>query len=232
MDASRALTILDKHAAEFNFPILDNAYVDFAAARLTAFRSRMDWLVIFEILGYSIKELAFVNDLYAYGSCPERAGYITEDAILTSTEGEPLFDPETNEFLADWSNWSVSVAGRTLRFAPTLAEYSAAGISIDAPPGRGSLSEAELLRFLVHELGAEALFRTDEQLLSHFVRCSALQKLIQTQTWQHPDVAGGEKPSENTSMQSLIRCLVESNPASFDVGKPNTHWQRWTRVRS
>ena len=33
MDTNQILEDLDKHASEFNFPVLDNAYVEFAATR-------------------------------------------------------------------------------------------------------------------------------------------------------------------------------------------------------
>jgi hypothetical protein len=46
MNTTQILKDLDKHAREFNFPVLDNAYVEFAAARLTAFRSDKDWLLV------------------------------------------------------------------------------------------------------------------------------------------------------------------------------------------
>jgi len=49
-----------------------------------------------------------------------------------------------------------------MSFSPSREEYSQAGIVIDREPGRGSLSEIELLRFLVHRLGKERFFVSDE----------------------------------------------------------------------
>ena len=107
MDSKQILEDLDKHAKEFNFPVLDNAYVEFAGARLSAFRGARDWLIAFEVLGFSVKEVMFVNDLYAYGSCVAREGFISEQIPFTSTAENPLFDVETNECIADWSRWSI-----------------------------------------------------------------------------------------------------------------------------
>ncbi|MBV9301226.1 MAG: hypothetical protein JOY62_08175 [Acidobacteriaceae bacterium] len=115
MNTNQILADLDKHAFEFNFPVLNNAYVEFGAARLTAFRKAQDWLICFEILGFSTREIAFVDDLYAYGSCIEKGGYISESVPLTSTEERPLLDRETNECLADWSNWSINLYGERMR---------------------------------------------------------------------------------------------------------------------
>ena len=106
MNTNQILEDLDKHAFEFSFPVLDNAYVEFAAIRLTAFRGARDWFICFEVLGFSIREIAFVDDLYAYGSCIEKEGFSGEEIPLTSTEEQPIFDRETNECIADWSGWS------------------------------------------------------------------------------------------------------------------------------
>jgi hypothetical protein len=100
---------LDKHASEFNFPVLDNANVEFAAARLSAFQGGEDWLIVFEVLGFSTKEIEFVDDLYAFGSCVEREGFVGEEIPLRSSPEQPLFDAETNECIADWSHWSIRV---------------------------------------------------------------------------------------------------------------------------
>ena len=41
-NTKQILEDLDKHASEFSFPVLDNAHVEFAAARLTAFQGVQD----------------------------------------------------------------------------------------------------------------------------------------------------------------------------------------------
>jgi hypothetical protein len=158
MEIERILHDLDKHASEFNFPVFDNAYVEFAGARLTGFRSAKHWLVCFEVLGFSIREAVFVNDVYAYGSCIEKGGYYSEQNPVTPVESQPLFDSETNRCIADWGRWSVNVGGSLMSFLPAREDYRKADIFINRPSGPGSLKEIELLRFLVHQLGTEALF--------------------------------------------------------------------------
>ncbi|MGO4881091.1 MAG: DUF7003 family protein [Bryobacteraceae bacterium] len=230
MDTNQILEDLDKHASEFNFPVLDNAYVEFAATRLTGFRGAQDWLVCFEVLGFSTREVAFVDDLYAYGSCIEKGGYFSEQSPLTSAEEQPLFDGETNECIADWSNWSVKVHGQTMSFSPTREEYAEAGIIIDRGPGPGTLKEIELMRFLVHRLGEERLFMSDQVLLGHFPHCRNLARFLQTTQWQHPDVADGEKPSHNISIRSLVMALSQRDLSLFVQGRPNTHWRFWAQA--
>jgi hypothetical protein len=226
MDVKQILDDLDKHAAEFNFPVLDNAYVDYAAARLTAFRSETDWLIIFEVLGFSTREVQFVDDLYAYGSCVTHDGFIGEEVPFVPSAKQPLFDSTTNSFVADWRHWAVNYKGKDLSFSPALSEYRKAGISIadgaDSTPWR----EVDLLRFLAHTLG-EDLFLPDGKLLARFPKCGMMPIFIRSQEWQHPDISGEERPSQNVSMTTLLDALSSRNPAVFQLGRPNTHWSFW-----
>jgi uncharacterized protein DUF7003 len=226
MNTKQIVEDLDKHAAEFNFPVLGNAYVELAAARLSAFRGVKDWLIVFEVLGFSTREIEFVDDLYAYGSCVEKGGFVGEEILLTSLPEQPLFNAETNECIADWSRWGVSVGGRKMSFSPSREEYAEAGIALNRGSGPGTLSEIELLRFLVHRLG-ENLFMTDQALLGQFPMCKDLSKFVQTTHWQHPDVAGEEKPSQNVSLRSLVEALSSGDASLFREGRTNTHWSQW-----
>lgn len=221
---------LDKHASEFNFPVLDNAFVEFAAARLSAFQGVADWLIVFEVLGFSTKEIEFVDDIYAYGSCVEREGIVGEEIPFSAALDHPIFDSETNDCIADWSHWTIRIGNDELSFSPTREEYAEAGIVMDRDPGLGSLNEIELLRFLVHHLGEARLFMSDEVLLSRFPKCKNLAKFVQTTQWQHPNVAEEEKPSKNISICSLVEALRERNPMLFKQGRPNTHWKYWLQT--
>lgn len=218
---------LDKHASEFNFPVLDNAFVEFGAARLNAFQGIADWLIVFEVLGFSTKEVEFVDDIYAYGSCIEREGIVGQEIPFSSAPEHPIFNSETNECIADWSHWTIRIGKDEISFSPTREEYSEAGILVDRDPGLGSLREIELLRFLVHHLDEARLFMSDEALLNRFPKCKDLAKFVQTTQWQHPNAAEEEKPSKNISIRSLIEALCERNPLLFKQGRPNTHWGLW-----
>jgi len=229
-NTQQVLEDLDKHASEFNFPVLDNEYVEFAAARLSAFQDSKDWLISFEVLGFSTREVEFVNHLYVFGSCVEREGFLGEEIPIKSIPNQPLFDSETNECIADWIHWAIQAGDEELSFSPTREENAEAGILINRESGRGSLSEIELLRFLIHRTGATRFFMRDEALLAHFPKCMNLQKVIQTTQWQHPNVAEGEKPSENVSICSLLEALSHKNQSFFDQGQPNTYWMFWTHA--
>jgi len=87
-------------------------------ARLTAFSGSEHWVIAFEVLGFSIREGEFVNDLYAYGSCIEKEGFISSRTIITSMAEHPIFDSETNECIADWKSWSVAANNKIISFSP------------------------------------------------------------------------------------------------------------------
>jgi hypothetical protein len=227
MNMDQILKDMDKHAAEFNFPVLDNAYVEFGCARLSAFQSLRDWLVVFEVLGFSTKELCFVNDLYAYGSCAEQEGFVGALIPLSASEENPIFDTHTNECIADWSHWSIEANGETMSFSPTLEDYLDSGIAISQDAGPGSLSEIDLLRFLLDRLGEDRLFMNDHEILEKFLKCRGLSKFLQTTAWQHPDVANGEIPSANISIRTLVAAISARNASLFEPGSPNTHWRSW-----
>jgi hypothetical protein len=227
MDTKQILKDFDKHASEFNFPVLDNAYMEFASARLSAFQGASDWLVVFEILGFSTREIEFVDDLYVFGSCVEKEGFAAEEIPVSGSPAHRIFNPETNACLADWSHWSILVKGKEVFFSPTREEYAEAGIVIERDPGPGTLSEIELLRFLIHRLGKDRIFMSEKDLLSHFSKCKDLTKFVRADQWEHPDLANAEKPSNNIVIRSLVEALAQRNPSLFDQGLPNTHWTFW-----
>ncbi|MES2598519.1 MAG: hypothetical protein V4662_24505 [Verrucomicrobiota bacterium] len=51
--ASSILTILDRCAGNYSFPMLDNGYIYLAATRLALFRSETDWAITTEVFGFS-----------------------------------------------------------------------------------------------------------------------------------------------------------------------------------
>ena len=217
---------LDKHASEFNFPVLDNVNVEIADARLTVFKSAKDWLLFFEVVGFSVPEVEFVDDVCAYGSCVYPEGFQGERIVLTGSPHKPIFDPTTGDCIADWTRWSVGINGKDLSFSPSCEDYAEAGIGISQPPGPGSIRGVDILRFLVHRLN-HPFFASDDELLAFAPHCKNMLRFFQTTQWQHPDVAGGELPSQCQSIKSLIIALQDGDPNKFDPGVPNTHWRNW-----
>lgn len=227
MDVQSALKDLDKHASEFNFPVLDNAYVDMAATRLTAFRSNSAWAIIFEVLGYSSNEGSFVNDLYAFGPSLRKEGFISSNPVMYASKQSPFIDSQTDAWIADWEHWTVVVNGKSYEFAPPRDEYLSQGIEVPVEGGPGSLSEAQIMRFFIYREGAAELFMKEDVLRAELQLSSDMSLLLQTEEWQHPDVAGEEKPSESISLRSLLDALNSNMPVLFQKGRCNTEWKHW-----
>jgi hypothetical protein len=224
---SRVLADLDKHAREFNFPMLDNAYIAFAAGRLSVLVNEDSWAISFEVLGYSINQGAFVNDLYAFGDCLTREGVLTSIPVLTEVPRVPLVDPWTEAWIADWSDWSISCSTGTFRFRPSRHEYSAAGINVNDEGGPGSLEPKDVLRFFIGKQKASSLFLSELDLISELEGCPSMRLLLQTEHWQHPDVANGELPSGTVSFQSLMNVVAEKSKSLFIPGDVNSTWPFW-----
>jgi hypothetical protein len=228
LNFSQIVEDLDKHATEFNFPMFDNANLEYAAARLSAFQSGTEWLITFEVLAFSTREVEFVNDIYAFGPCTERQGLFCEEIPLSSVPSDPIFDPETNEFIADWQRWSVKIGEDVVSFSPTVEEYARSGIVVDGTSSKTNFSEIGLFRFLLDFLGTDRFFLSDSKLLGHFPKCKGLGKFVQTTQWEHPDIGNQEKPSRNISIRSLVDALCRRNAALFETGLSNTHWSYWS----
>src|SRR5580765_1775965 len=52
-DPRRIVDILDRCAANHDFPVLDHPYVFLATSRLSLFRSADDWALVVETFGYN-----------------------------------------------------------------------------------------------------------------------------------------------------------------------------------
>jgi hypothetical protein len=218
---------LDKHASEFNFPALDNAYVEMAAARLTAFRDVENWVVAFEVLGFSNRQGIFADDVYAFGSRLRPEGFISSTPVMSESPDNPMTDPLTGVWIADWEHWKVVVKNKLYEFAPTRDEYLSEGMKIPAEGGTGSLNEGQVMRFFVYREGTGELFMKEDELRAELQLDSKMSVFLQTEQWQHPDVAGEEKPSQNVSIRSLLAALDSNSPAAFQIGFPNTDWKHW-----
>ncbi len=227
LNIDAALADLDKHASEFNFPVLDNAYVQMAATRMSVFRSSENWAVAFEVLGYSVNEGTFVDDFYAFGSCLRREGILDSAVVLLPNPEQPLVDPLTEAWIADWSDWSIVSGDQVYHFTPTRDHYLCAGIEVPGTSGPGTLEEAQLIRFFVSSEGANTLYMSEDALREALGDRMRLDMFLQTEDWQHPDIAGEEMPSMNLAMRSLFVALQEGASEMFQPGKVNTRWPLW-----
>lgn len=107
MKVGEILGTLDGFAADWRFPVLDNAYIFLADVRLHAYRSDTQWAIVIEQLGFNVREDAHeqINAAgYAFGNAL-RTGLVLGPQP-TADADEPLFDAD--------DSWCVNPDARAL----------------------------------------------------------------------------------------------------------------------
>lgn len=103
MKAKQILQILDDYAEDYNFPVLDNYNFDLAQCRLSVFRDKVNWLIVFEIVGVN-RNQDISNELYVYGNATEQQGIIISLDDIVSL---PMKKTGLMTKLNFWSNRSI-----------------------------------------------------------------------------------------------------------------------------
>jgi hypothetical protein len=224
IQAAQILRQLDRYASEFDFPMLDNAYVELADMRLTAFRNASEWLIVFEDVGV-FQEHTFMNTVSAYGNRVQEPGtQLGVDDIITPASDHPIWDDDGN-FLLDPANFEVVINGQARRFTPSREEYERAGVDVDS-----DVPDAVKILRLLTFLMPDQFFLSDARLLEICGRGdSSLKRFLQLDDWRHPDIAAGELPSESVCLRNLATAIAEDDAGSYSCPEEmfNTHWSNW-----
>lgn len=221
---------LDECARAFTFPMLDNGYVYPADVRLSAYRDNTRWAIVIEVLGFQNHcggHDGIQNCLHCFGNCLHRKpGTANEDFLHMTTDS-----PEGPTFAED----DFSVEGivhpkaRTIKIRDVIVpvehdrqKYEAKGIEFRYPD---QISSMELLRFLVSER-RELLLASEEELRQRIPR--DLPLILRLDEWHHPDLAGGELPSQSPTFQMIAEVLATGDVSRYrPLMEPNTHWSNW-----
>jgi hypothetical protein len=207
---------LDRHAKAYDFPVLNNVYFHNADVRLNVFRNDSEWLIVFQEIALSQKH-GFVDSVSAYGNKLQKTGTLL-GVRITQT------DKYTN--VSNAGSFSLVINGKDHHFAPSEEDYRKAQVGPDAVMPEG----AKLLRLLAF-LMPDELFLNDGRLLEICGRKSAaLEKFMQLDDWQHPDVAIDELPSQSPCLRSLAKALAIGDVNLYECPAKiwNTHWSNWT----
>lgn len=90
------LGVLDKAAEAYVFPMLDNGYIYPVASRLTLFRSKEDWAVVFETFGFSPRaghpDLTITTIANRLKDRNKRSDYVSESAHENYLKQNPNWD--------------------------------------------------------------------------------------------------------------------------------------------
>ena len=237
--AENVLTILDDGARNFIFPMLDNGYYYLAASRLSLFRSPADWALVFEVFSFSpragVPDVCITTFASRIANRKEQADFVNRDAYLNylslhandemvffhPIEDNAWIDPENGE-LVDSAARELTLRGTTVPL-PTQAEYSAAGVSLTAPPRPFVF---ELCRGLAH-LRREPVLATIEERRTNVPE--ELKLLLTLDDWHHPNVVEPDcLPSKTATFRQFADVLASGDPGRYTSPEPgNTHWSNW-----
>jgi len=234
--SEKILGILDACAEEFTFPVLDNGYVYLASTRMSVYRSERDWAIVIEVFGFSPRAGGPDIQIYTFSSkLHDRnpsSNYVSEDAYKGYLENNPYNEsrfiyPIDN---SDWvneedqeyvnENGICLLRGNEIPF-PESSDFKEFGIELEeeAP------LTFEFCRFLAGKHRDLVLCTEEERRVSV---APEMGLLLQLDTWNHPDISGGELPSSSESFQQIAKMIVESSPKPFKQTKnDNTHWSNW-----
>lgn len=210
--AAAILDVLDAHARAFDFPMPDNAYVEEADMRLTAFRGEEEWLIAFQEVCV-FQQRKTMNVVSAYGSHVDGGPCSAAEDLVT-----PLALPHVRDL-------DVCVARRRRRLRPAQEQLREAGIEdAGVPP-----SPIELLRLVCVLLPGELFFDDDE--LPERCGRPGLQRFLRCDDWRHPDLAADELPSRTPCLRSLAEALAAGDRERYRCPPElhNTHWSHWPR---
>lgn len=213
---------MDRRAADYDFPILDNVNYPFARARLGAYRSEDEWLVTFQVLAWEADSPVFVDQLFAFGNRLRKPGLRSADEIVQESARRPLVDDD-GEFAGDLHDFTVVIRGRERHMTPSSEEYSAAGINLRSRMP----AMLKLIRLLAHQIPDE-LFIPEGEVPKQCGR-RGLSSFLQLGEWEHPDVTGGKAPSASGCLRSLAAALAAGDRDRYECPEKrhNTHWSRW-----
>lgn len=225
--AKEILQQLDKCAEDFTFPMLDNGYVYPVDSRLTAYRDKTRWALIIEVVGFNFRgggHNGITNSLHIYGNCLNFPPGLDNNNFLfltgNSDEGN-TFDEEQQDSLNP-NVHSMLLRGQKIPVPHDSEFYLSKGISFEDEP---HITIWEFLRGIAVD-HQEHIFATEAEIRQRLP--VDLPAVIRLNEWYHPDLASGEKPSENETFQMIAKVLETGDQQFYKpVNAPNNHWSNW-----
>jgi uncharacterized protein DUF7003 len=229
---NEVLSVLDRCAQAFTFPMLDNGYVYLAATRLSLHRSAADWAMVIEVFGYSPRAGDPDLHVYTFGSRIHGRERETNGATRTAYRAanpnneSTLFFPIASGARIDGEQVAPSASEVVLRGQPVplppIVAYSSHGIVLQSPP---SVAIFELCRYLA-DVHPDGVLATVAERRVHVP--PELEQLLVLDDWRHPNLAEDEYPSDVESFRQLSAVLETGDISEYRPSEPsNTHWRHW-----
>lgn len=230
------LSALDKSAADFQFPMLDNGYIYLAASRLSLYGSTDCWAIVIETFGFSprvgepdLTITTISNRLHNRNSVSD---YVSLDAYQSYLSNKPNTDmrqfwPIPNASWIDQDDPEHVVLNGILHLRerkmgiPERADIEAAGIELESD----RIAIFEVCRFLAEKHRADVLGTEIERRVSVDPQ---MREILMLDDWHHPDLAASQMPSQTRTFKNFAQILEDGNLDRFRVSEvPNNHWKNW-----
>jgi hypothetical protein len=221
------LAVLDRCCGASTFPALDNGYWHLAATRLALFRSEEDWAMTIEVFGFNPRAGLPDVSVFTFASrLHERdppSNYVNRTAYENYIAHNPhndvrFFHPIDDGDWLDGDFVSASAGEVVLRGSalelPSRAEYELRGVELEAPD---AVAVIELCRYLAAVERDLVLATPAEQRVS--IRPD-MDRILQLEKWNHPDVVRRALPSRTESFQQLARVLVTGDVSQYRPTSP------------
>lgn len=234
MDAKTFLAQLAAYAAEFDFPVLDNANWRFASGRMRAFRAEGRFALTFELLIFQTQGVEFVVVVYGYGSLlGDEEGHVGALSAITELPDSPLWGNE-GEWLWDVPKRLISVHGEALavlEHAVPMAVADGSRETVVLSHG-DSVDEAAFVRALARELGLDRMLPA-ARLFEVLPQLATVTEVLRLSNWDHPDVVGGGQPSDSIAITQAAMLLTDEIDAfTYDHSRDNVDWRLWVGQRT
>lgn len=218
------LSVLDNSLeGDYNdFIDLGHGYFELANCRLTIFKNKNDWAIVFEKIGYYARASSNLVQMEVsyFGNClqnlPEYNGQHSNFDV---------FDVENNiyETLQNNKN-SITIRNKQIQIPLDFASYQKYGIDWEL----NANYVGAVLKYLA-ETNPEVTRATDEELR----RClpKNIKKIMTIDSW-YQDVYHKYNaecpPSTQETFQLIAKVLVTGETSLYrPIQKPNTHWRFW-----
>jgi hypothetical protein len=230
--ADDILDYFDRLAEADDFPWLnDDIVYTMGAVRLTAYRDEKRWAVLIEVLCFwwgSLENLAIETVIFRLGNCVELP-VMSDDAVggLTCLDEDDQPCPFRADTSEPWRGATALIRGQRVPIPRDASAYHKKGITRDRK--QYELDGSTDILWIMLPEHRESMLATEDELRRHVP--ADLPFFLRLDEWHHPDVFGGEMPSENDTFRSLAQALAHGDPNRFRMKrKPNTHWKNWTKI--
>lgn len=228
-DRQEILRQLDIEAECYVFPMLDNGYYYHGDQKLTIFRDDKRWAILLEVLAFNNHESGlngittianvFGNCLTAWNDNDNFNHFAFDSNVDTFLIDDTIYLPYLNPEAK-----SIIVKGQEIPIITDRQHYKSKKIEFEFEH-EDKITPWEFLRGLIPEY-SNLFWVTREEISTKIPK--DLPIFMTLDSWHHPDLVEGEKPSETETFQQLADVIMTGDKEFYKTTEiKNTHWTNW-----